>query len=117
MSLKYSENQIGEVTVCSVTGKLDAMTAPELKKRIQELVDGKKIKVVLNFEQLSLIDSSGVGAIVALLKRLRTEKGDVKLCALAGQPLEIFKLLRLDKAFDSYTSENEAVEAFRVSLA
>ena len=55
---------------------------------------------------------SGVGAIVSLFKRARTLGGDVKISGLRGQPREIFKLLRLDRAFDIFEDVQAAAEAF-----
>jgi anti-anti-sigma regulatory factor len=54
-----------------------------------------------------------VGAIVSLFKRVRTLQGDVKIARLRGQPAEIFKLLRLDRAFELYDSVEGAVGKFQ----
>ena len=74
-----------------------------------------KLHLVVDLAKLKLIDSSGVGAIVCLLKRVRVQNGDVKISNLGGQPYEIFKLLRLDRAFDIHDSVDSAVERFQKS--
>jgi anti-sigma B factor antagonist len=48
---------------------------------------------------LRLIDSSGVGVLVSLYKRVRANGGDVRFAGVTAQPLVIFKLLRLDHVF------------------
>ncbi|HMW03405.1 MAG TPA: STAS domain-containing protein, partial [Acidobacteriota bacterium] len=63
-----------------------------------------------------LIDSSGVGAIVSLFKRVRTLQGDVKIARLRGQPAEIFKLLRLDRAFPKKIIEDATSKQMLVRL-
>lgn len=104
---------VDSVTVGYLSGNLDAATAPELKSQIDKLVDERKVDVVFNLSGLELIDSSGVGAIVSLFKRVRTLQGDVKIAEITGQPAEIFKLLRLDKAFQIFGTTEEAVSKFR----
>jgi anti-anti-sigma regulatory factor len=49
---------------------------------------------------------------VSLFKRVRTLQGDVKIARLSGQPAEIFKLLRLDRAFEIFKTIDEAVARF-----
>ena len=108
--LDYDRQERGDVTIFSLKGNLDALTAPSLKKEIESLLASRKINVVFDLAGLELIDSSGVGAIVSLFKRVRTLQGDVKIARLQGQPAEIFKLLRLDKAFDLFATQAEAVQ-------
>jgi anti-sigma B factor antagonist len=111
--LEYDKRETDDVTVFSLKGNLDALTAPSLKKEIEALLAARKIHVVFDLHGLDLIDSSGVGAIVSLFKRVRTLQGDVKIARLRGQPAEIFKLLRLDRAFEIFDNTDAAVARFR----
>lgn len=101
------------VIVLALGGRLDALTAPELRPTIDKLVESGNHQVVCDMEQLETIDSSGVGAIVSLFKRLRMKGGDVKIARLQGQPKEIFRLLRLDRAFDLFDALGPAVDRCR----
>ena len=111
--LEFKRDALGDVEILTLKGNLDALTAPELRPTIDELVASRKIKVVFNLGELTLIDSSGVGAIVSLFKRVRMLGGDVKIACLANQPKEIFRLLRLDRAFDLFESVEEARSKFK----
>ena len=110
--LEYDKQERGDVTVFALEGNLDALTAPSLKKEMQGLLTSRKINVVFDLAALELIDSSGVAVIVSLFKRVRTLQGDVKIARLTGQPREIFKLLRLDHAFEIFDTIDAAVERF-----
>ncbi len=90
----------GDETELRIEGSLDALSTPELRPIIDAVVAEKRPKVTVNLAGLRLIDSSGVGAIVALYKRLRAQGGQVKVAGLRDQPLAIFRLLRLDRVFD-----------------
>jgi anti-sigma B factor antagonist len=111
--LEFQREDREEIVVLIVKGNLDALTAPELRPTIDDLVANRKTQVVFDLGDLTLIDSSGVGAIVSLFKRVRLLGGDVKIACLANQPKEIFRLLRLDRAFELYESVEEAAEKFR----
>lgn len=99
MSLTFSTIDNEEQTILKIGGQLDAMSAPELMPTIDKLVEEKRRTVVVNLEELDLIDSSGVAAIVALYKRCRAQGGKVTVTGARDQPLAIFKLLRMDRVF------------------
>ncbi len=84
-------------TVLRIEGSLDAMTTPELRPTLEELIAARTARIVVDLAALKLIDSSGVGAIVSLYKRMRAQGGQVAVRGLRDQPLAIFRLLRLDR--------------------
>lgn len=110
--LTFTKEVRGNVLVLSLKGNLDAITVPELKPEIDNIVSERKTAVVVDMSGLTLIDSSGVGAIVSLFKRVRALSGDVKVAGVTAQPKEIFRLLRLDRAFDIHPTIEEAVAKF-----
>jgi anti-sigma B factor antagonist len=87
-------------TVLRVRGELDALSCPDLRAVLDTLAAQEKCVVTVDLSELRLIDSSGVGLIVSLYKRVRANGGQVKFVGVTAQPLVIFKLLRLDRAFD-----------------
>jgi anti-sigma B factor antagonist len=89
----------GEETVLQIEGALDAVSAPDLRPTLDLLVSERRQKIVIDLSSLRLIDSSGVGALVALFKRIRANGGNVSVIGLRDQPLAIFRLLRLDRVF------------------
>ena len=111
--LEIKIEEIQDITVGHLSGNLDATTAHTLKAEIEKILEQRKVDVVFGLSKLELIDSSGVGAIVSLFKRVRQLQGDVKLANITGQPAEIFKLLRLDKAFQIFDTVEDAVKKFR----
>jgi anti-sigma B factor antagonist len=110
--LEHSRAEHSGITVLSLKGSLNALTAPEVKRDIDALVTERRLMVAVDLSELDLVDSSGVGAIVSLFKRLRMIGGDVKIAGLQGQPKEVFRILRLEKAFDIVPSVQEASARF-----
>jgi anti-sigma B factor antagonist len=78
-------------------GALDVTSAPELRILIDDLVAQKPAKVVVDLSALRLIDSSGVGTLVSLYKRLKTVGGKLVLEGVRDQPRQILQLLNLDR--------------------
>jgi anti-sigma B factor antagonist len=94
--MNYFRSDDGNVTVLTIEGNLDALTAPDLRPTLDALVGEGKASVTVDLSALRMIDSSGVGALVSLYKRVRENGGHVKVINATDQPLAIFKLLRLD---------------------
>lgn len=102
----------GKVTVVTIPGKsLDAGNSQEFKKDINPVLDEHK-QLVFDLSELTFVDSSGCGALVSCLRRVRTDSGDLKLCRVSSQVLDLFSVIRMDRIFDIFNSRNEAVAAF-----
>ena len=95
--MRFERRDEGDETHLRIEGPLDALSTPELRPVIDSVVSARPRRVLVDLSGVNLIDSSGVGAIVSLYKRLRQEGGDVRVAGLREQPLAIFKLLRLDR--------------------
>ena len=81
----------------SIEGELDTVTVSELRKGIDALVSSHPKRVEVDLSRLRMLDSSGVGALVSLYKRVKAQGGEVVMFGLRDQPLAIFRLLRLDR--------------------
>lgn len=110
---EYKREERGGVIIFTLRGSLDIGTVSTMKADIDSIVSGAKLKVLFDLYDLEQIDSSGIGAIIALFKRVRSNKGEVKISRLMGQPKEIFSLLRLDRVFEIHDDLKKAVESFQ----
>jgi anti-sigma B factor antagonist len=97
--MKFSRTDRGNQTTLAIEGSLDAVTAPEIRPTIDEIVAERRPQVVVDLAGLELIDSSGVAVIVSLYKRLRANHCEFQVVGVRDQPLAIFKLLRMDRVF------------------
>jgi anti-sigma B factor antagonist len=95
--LKFRRSERAGRIVLHLEGALDAVSAPDIRPTIEQLVRDKPLRITVDLAQLRLIDSSGVGALVSLYKRVRANGGQVEIVGLCQQPLAIFKLLGLDQ--------------------
>jgi len=84
-------------THLTITGQLDAVSVGDLRGELDRLIETRPKTVEVDLSQLRLIDSSGIGALVSLYKRVRAQGGSVIVKGVRGQPLAIFQLLQLDR--------------------
>lgn len=114
--MNHSTMDYGTTTVLRIRGELDALSAPELRPTIDFIVDEQKREITVDLSELRLIDSSGVGALVSLYKRVRANGGTVRFVGVTAQPLVIFKLLRLDVVFGLAKDGPDAVYGLAPSV-
>lgn len=85
--------------IIELNGELDALGAVEIRPVLEDVVDEKQAEnVSLDLSDVSFLDSSGIGAIVFLYKRLKTTGRNLELTGVRGQPRELMELLRIHKA-------------------
>jgi anti-sigma B factor antagonist len=82
-----------------IEGSLDALTARDIRPIIDAVVADRPKRVVVDFDALTMIDSSGIGAIVSLFKRVKASGGELVIVHAHDQPLAVLKLLKLDRVF------------------
>ncbi len=91
--------------------RLDASQAVEFKDELIQQITTGKIRLLLNLSEVTFIDSSGLGAIISALRRVGV-KGDVKLCCVSDQIMEMLRLTRLDKVLEIFDSEETGIASF-----
>ena len=98
--MELSTTTEGDTLRVVIKGEFDAKTVPQARPTLESATDSSPKKVVVDLSDLRLIDSTGVGGIVALFKRVRASGGQFKVLGVRGQPRSIFQLLCLDRVFD-----------------
>ncbi len=84
----------GRNKVIELIGELDIATVDKFKKSVEEArVDAAGI--VLNMGKLSFVDSTGVGGLLNVVKSLKNDKVEVKVCNVSTEVYEVFDLLGL----------------------
>ena len=86
-------------TVISVTGDLDVLTAPQLRDRLVEVIDGGAVNVFVDLTHCTFIDSSGLSSLVTALKRARSLGGDIQLVCPIGNVRRLIEVVALDQVF------------------
>ncbi|MCP3870953.1 MAG: STAS domain-containing protein [Gammaproteobacteria bacterium] len=98
MTLEYTDTPNGELKV-DLQGEMDALGCDRLRPALERLVNAEQDRnVVLDLGQVSFLDSSGIGVMVFLYKRLKSKGRTLEIVNVQGQPRELMELLRIDSA-------------------
>lgn len=100
------------VVVIGVDGQLIVSNRHELKERVAEAVEFGSRKILVDFTNTGYIDSSGLGALVSLAKKLREAGGELRLAGLNEDLRTLFELTKLDTLFSITASRDEALQGF-----
>jgi anti-sigma B factor antagonist len=110
MSLNVSHQR--DVVVIEVEGQLIVSNRQELKQRVLDEAETGARKILVDFGKTGYIDSSGLGVLVSLAKRLRELGGDLRLANLNDDLQTLFELTKLDTLFQIADSRERALESF-----
>jgi anti-sigma B factor antagonist len=102
---------VGDCAVLLVAGEIDVYTAPELRQRVIGLIDDGARHVIADLRGVDFLDSTGLGALVGSLKRLRMREGSLNLVTSGGRILQIFRITGLTHAFALHSSVSDAITA------
>jgi anti-sigma B factor antagonist len=109
IDLSLDTSQHGRWTVVSVQGELDLYTAPQLREAVLGLDAGSAPHVAIDLSDVGFIDSSGLGAIIACLKHVREQSGELALVTPEASPLtKLLALTGLDAAVPTVASLEDA---------
>ena len=97
--------------VLGVSGEVDVATAPRLRERLIDLVNGGQHRIVVDLSGVEFLDSTGLGVLVGALKRVRTNDGEMALVCAEPRILKVFEITGLTKVFPMFGSVDEAVSA------
>jgi anti-sigma B factor antagonist len=112
MSVEITSAKRGHVTVIEVSGDaLDASNVQQFRADVVQTVDGEK-NIVFDLSGVRFVDSSGIGALLSVLRRANALSGDVKLCNLQPNVRSLFDLVRMTRLFETFESVDEAVASF-----
>ena len=94
----------GAFTVVAPAGEIDAATVNQLRTHLLALIETGKTQLVLDLTNVSFIDSTGLGVLVAAHKRARAAGGYIRIAMAKPIVLQLFKLTALDMLFQVHPS-------------
>jgi anti-sigma B factor antagonist len=102
----------GDITVLDVEGQLIVGNRQELKQKVLEELENGERKFLIDFDRTGYIDSSGLGVLVSLSKKIREQGGELRLANLNEDLRTLFELTKLDTLFQISSSRDEALASF-----
>ncbi len=110
--MEIKSRQQDNVAVISLDGRLDLASGGTLKDHMKQQFEKSVTSIHLNLSDVDFINSSGLGALVSIMKEIRLMKGRLTLSNLASYVQEIFEITQLSHIFEIYATEEEALSSF-----
>jgi anti-sigma B factor antagonist len=101
----HSIEQTVKVATISVTGRLDALSAPDLHAGLMELRDAGYTRFVVDMSTVTFVDSAGLAVLIRTMKDARSKGGDVEIVQpRSADAMRVFRLTRFDHVFSMHVS-------------
>ena len=113
--MKIRLKEVGDIGLVEVEGEVDAEHSPQLKKTLEKARENKIKYIVLDLKKVSFIDSTGLGILISLMRRLKEEEGHLRLACLQEEVRSIFEITRLYRVFDISESAEDALKKVKGS--
>jgi len=110
--MAFEVQKVGDVTVVDVEGQLIVGNRQELKQRVLQDLEAGERKFLVDFTRTGYIDSSGLGVLVSLSKKIREQGGELRLSSLNEDLRTLFELTKLDTLFRIADSRADGLEGF-----
>jgi anti-sigma B factor antagonist len=110
-SLHIKAITAGDCAVLQMAGEIDVYTSPELRKQVADLAEDGIIHVIADLRGIDFLDSTGLGALVGGLKRLRVRQGSLMIVTSGGRILKLFQITGLTHAFALHSCVLDAISA------
>lgn len=95
------------VPVIKLSGDINSTQSQELRQRITEILEQNAKIVLIDCQDVTFMDSSGLGALVLAFKTLRAADIKMAICSINEQVRILFELTSMDKVFDIFSSQDE----------
>ena len=110
--MSFAMQREGEILVVDVGGQLIVGNRQELKQRVLDELERGERRFLIDFARTGYIDSSGLGVLVSLSKKIREQGGELRLANLNEDLKTLFELTKLDTLFQISDSRERALESF-----
>jgi len=109
--MKIRVRDAGPITVLDVEGRID-INASEFIEVVGWVLKNNKTKILCNFENVELVDYSGLSILAIAYKNVANHNGIMKFYKVGLHVKELFRIVHMDKIFHCYDNEEEAVKCF-----
>ena len=92
-------------------GALEASNVGDFREMVASLLEGTN-KLLVDMINVTFLDSSGLGALVAIWRNLSSRDGEIKLCSIDPAVRTVFDLTRMHRVFEIYDTQDQALTSF-----
>ena len=110
--MEIQDKQIGDVTILTLTGSIDAMTAPKITEYIQVLIARGNVKLVTDLNGVDYTSSAGLRVLLGAIKETRAQSGDMRLAGVQPDVLKVLNLSGFTNILKIFDTLDSALESY-----
>jgi len=104
------EEEKEDVLVLRIAGRLDAVSSPETEKKVLNIIDEGKLKIVMDFSGVDYLSSAGMRMLLATTKKLKALTGKLVVCGIKDNVMDVLKMSGFDHVLELADTEEAAME-------
>ncbi len=93
-------------------GRLDATSSPQLEAKLQEQLEAGHKHFLLDFGRVEYLSSAGMRLLLSMTRRLKGDGGQLALCSINDDVMEIIKVAGFERILNIYPTESAALDSF-----
>ena len=110
--MQITQKQEGKVHIFSLNGRFDAHSAGDVENELNLVISKGEHNLLVDLDGVEYISSAGLRVLLAATKKLKKEKGEIKLCCLKPYVKEVFDIAGFTQIFKIYHTVEEATQSF-----
>lgn len=110
--MEITFNDAGDIKIVRFKGMIDTVTAADVEAALMQLLSDGVNRMLLNFEELSYINSIGLRVILVVAKQLKRSEGELRICSVNAPVREVFDITGFSTILRVAESEPEALGSF-----
>ncbi len=109
--MQITQKQEGKVHIFSLNGRFDAHSAGAVENELNLVISKGEHNLLVDLDGVEYISSAGLRVLLAATKKLKKEKGEIKLCCLKPYVKEVFDIAGFTQIFKIYNTVEEATQS------
>lgn len=112
--MDYSVSEQDDIVIISLNGKImGGPEATEINEKFNQLIDNKKLKIVIDLNNVEWMNSSGLGILIGAVSLFRNNNGQLRIINVSERIQNLLKITKLAGIFETSSSLEEAISSFK----
>ena len=112
--MDYSVSEQDDIVIISLNGKImGGPEATEINEKFNQLIDTKKLKIVIDLNNVEWMNSSGLGILIGAVSLFRNNNGQLRIINVSDRIQNLLKITKLAGIFETSSSLEEALSSFK----
>jgi anti-sigma B factor antagonist len=110
--MELQNKAVGDTTVVSISGSIDALTAPQITEHINELISSGNVRLVADFSGVDYTSSAGLRVLLGAVKQTRAQGGDLYLAEVQPDVEKVLSLSGFTSILKLFADTDSALASF-----